>query len=107
MDEQEVRDRMRERFDCTNAEFDGLLRFISGSGHNVPACRNMALVKLTRAARGERGDGTFVALVQAWLDGARLIVARLGCDGSLGDCGASTHEEYVKGECAKCQGRTE
>jgi hypothetical protein len=60
--------RFRERFKASNEQVDSLLRFWGGgSSAGIP----LAYSKLNRAARGERGDGTLVAVAEAHLYGWR------------------------------------
>ncbi len=61
----DARSRFRERFNASNEQVDSLLRFWGG-GSNAGA--GLAYRKL---ARGDRGDGTLVAIAEAHLYGWR------------------------------------
>ena len=67
-DEQLVRDKFRDRFKCSNADYDAILRMWGGASR---AGRPLAFKKAMRAAGGSRGDGTLIAIAEAFLYGRR------------------------------------
>lgn len=72
-----VREKFKARFCASNEQVDSLLRYW-GYTHDVPSTWTEPYRKLMRATKGERGDGTLVAVAEAHLYGwrdAKMAVA--------------------------------